>query len=273
MVRIFPDGHVLYSSIVSLVLACPHDYSFYPFDKPECSVKIASYGYTTQDMILVWKSPDAIQVSSYLSGLGLRTESTQTQYCTSRTNSGEYSCLQGILKFRRTSQENLVRIYNPTILLVMISYLAFWLRKSNQRLVVTSLTLLIFIVHATLNQSSRPSHLVTVVDLWVGVCICFSFVSLVLTVWLDHTDREDTSNRVTSDDIEKVEQKEQLTDLIEEKAPPQSEKGTLLWLKKLKELKSAPRNEKNLLVLIRIGYPFVFLAFFLVYLIFIKRSG
>lgn len=42
LLRIFPDGSILYSIRISLVLACPMDLKYYPLDKQTCDIKMAS---------------------------------------------------------------------------------------------------------------------------------------------------------------------------------------------------------------------------------------
>lgn len=42
LVRIYPDGTVLYSIRISLTLACPMDLKYYPMDSQECMIQLAS---------------------------------------------------------------------------------------------------------------------------------------------------------------------------------------------------------------------------------------
>jgi hypothetical protein len=42
LVRIYPDGNVLFSTRLTLTLGCPMDLMHYPFDKQSCPLKIAS---------------------------------------------------------------------------------------------------------------------------------------------------------------------------------------------------------------------------------------
>lgn len=267
MIRIFPDGYVLYSSIVSLVLYCPHDFSLYPFDEPGCSVKIASYGYTTRDLLLFWKEVAPVQVAKGLGAPTLAVYATKTDDCTSLTNTGEYSCIRVFLSLKRISRENLVRTYMPTTLLVIVSYLAFWLKQSNQRLLLTTITLLVFTINATLNQSNRPSQLITTLDIWVGVCVGFSFVSLLLIILLDYYDSRNenlpdsrASNRITVNDIERVSQKDQLV----EETPPQVQ---ITWLQeRLKQLRQINFTDQvNIVAFVRVAYPLSFGIFTLIY--------
>lgn len=46
LLRIHPDGSVLYSIRISLVLACPMDLKYYPLDNQMCTIKMASCEYT-----------------------------------------------------------------------------------------------------------------------------------------------------------------------------------------------------------------------------------
>ena len=45
LLRIHPDGSVLYSIRISLVLACPMDLKYYPLDNQMCTIKMASCEY------------------------------------------------------------------------------------------------------------------------------------------------------------------------------------------------------------------------------------
>ena len=42
LLRIHPNGDVLYSIRISLVLACPMDLKYYPLDKQVCQIEMAS---------------------------------------------------------------------------------------------------------------------------------------------------------------------------------------------------------------------------------------
>lgn len=42
LLRIYPNGEVLYSIRLSLVLACPMDLKYYPLDKQTCEIRMAS---------------------------------------------------------------------------------------------------------------------------------------------------------------------------------------------------------------------------------------
>jgi anionic glutamate receptor len=53
LLRIHPDGLVLYSIRISLVLACPMDLKYYPLDKQTCSMRMASCELLLFTLIIV----------------------------------------------------------------------------------------------------------------------------------------------------------------------------------------------------------------------------
>ncbi|XP_037605795.1 gamma-aminobutyric acid receptor subunit rho-2-like isoform X2 [Sebastes umbrosus] len=58
MLRVFPDGHVLYSLRVTVTAACNMDFSRFPLDSQTCTLELESYAYTDEDLMLYWKSGD-----------------------------------------------------------------------------------------------------------------------------------------------------------------------------------------------------------------------
>jgi len=59
-IRLFPDGHLLTSTRLTLDLICPMDMSLYPFDKQTCPLQLASYGGHKETIEYVWKSLDPV---------------------------------------------------------------------------------------------------------------------------------------------------------------------------------------------------------------------
>lgn len=115
-IRIFPNGSVLYSIRISLTLACPMNLKLYPLDKQTCSLRMASCkffdsilsfvfamtiemmhyffcshsdGWTTADLVFLWKEGDPVQVVKNLHLPRFTLEKFLTDYCNSKTNTGK----------------------------------------------------------------------------------------------------------------------------------------------------------------------------------------
>jgi anionic glutamate receptor len=100
LVRIFPNGHILYSSRVTLELFCPTD-----FNRAEivCPIRIASYGYTSDEIDIKWSSEDPVQITKNVVIPEYVLNGVTTSQCDSKTKTGTYSCINADFKFGHTS--------------------------------------------------------------------------------------------------------------------------------------------------------------------------
>uniref|UniRef100_S4RWU3 Gamma-aminobutyric acid receptor subunit pi n=1 Tax=Petromyzon marinus TaxID=7757 RepID=S4RWU3_PETMA len=54
LIRIFPNGTVLYALRITATVACNMDLTKYPMDKQSCTLQLESWGYNTDDMVFYW---------------------------------------------------------------------------------------------------------------------------------------------------------------------------------------------------------------------------
>jgi len=193
LIRVFPDGQVLYSARITLPLDCPMDYTNFPFDSPICSIIFASYAYNTEELVYNWKNTDPIQVSKSLNLPNFILKKFTPRDCTSKTNTGEYSCMSVDLVFERKSNAYFLQIYIPLIMLVKICYLSFWVKETSTRYTFALTTLFVSGSGILLPQTSYTKA----IDVWTGTCMAFMFTTLVIHVVMDYvnkTEQERTSN-------------------------------------------------------------------------------
>ncbi|XP_013786486.1 glutamate-gated chloride channel-like, partial [Limulus polyphemus] len=192
LLRIYPNGKVLYSIRISLVLACPMDLKYYPLDKQTCSIVMASYGYTTEDLTFEWKEGDPVQVSKNIHLPRFTLEKYLTDYCTSKTNTGEYSCLKVDLVFKRQFSYYLIQIYIPCCMLVIVSWVSFWLDQNAipARVSLGVTTLLTMATQTSgINASLPPVSYTKAIDVWTGVCLTFVFGALLEFALVNYASR------------------------------------------------------------------------------------
>ncbi|XP_039642458.1 gamma-aminobutyric acid receptor subunit rho-2a isoform X2 [Perca fluviatilis] len=131
MLRVFPDGHVLYSLRVTVTAACNMDFSRFPLDSQTCSLELESYAYTDEDLMLYWKNgdeslstDDRISLSQFL---------IQKFHTTSRlafySSTGWYNRLYINFTLRRHIFFFLLQTYFPATLMVMLSWVSFWIDR------------------------------------------------------------------------------------------------------------------------------------------------
>ncbi|XP_061660583.1 gamma-aminobutyric acid receptor subunit rho-3-like isoform X8 [Syngnathoides biaculeatus] len=56
MLRVYPDGNILYSVRVTVTSLCSMDFSSFPLDSQNCSLELESYAYNENDLMLYWKN-------------------------------------------------------------------------------------------------------------------------------------------------------------------------------------------------------------------------
>ncbi|XP_068983858.1 glutamate-gated chloride channel isoform X4 [Bombus flavifrons] len=201
-IRIFPNGFVLYSIRISLTLSCPMNLKLYPLDRQVCSLRMASYGWTTDDLVFLWKEGDPVQVVKNLHLPRFTLEKFYTDYCNSKTNTGEYSCLKVDLLFKREFSYYLIQIYIPCCMLVIVSWVSFWLDQSAvpARVSLGVTTLLTMATQTSgINASLPPVSYTKAIDIWTGVCLTFVFGALLEFALVNYASRSD----MHSDNIEK----------------------------------------------------------------------
>ncbi|KRZ56091.1 Glutamate-gated chloride channel, partial [Trichinella nativa] len=183
MIRIYPDGEMLYSVRLSLVLSCPMSLEYYPLDRQTCLIDLASYGYTTEDIKYEWKEDGPVQLKDGLKNSlpSFELQDVTTGFCTSKTNTGEYSCLRTILTLKREYSYYLITLYIPSFMLVVVSWVNFWIDKDAvpARVSLGVTTLLTMTTQASgVNAKLPPVSYTKAIDVWIGVCLAFIFGAL-----------------------------------------------------------------------------------------------
>ncbi|XP_044017404.1 glutamate-gated chloride channel isoform X8 [Aphidius gifuensis] len=287
-IRIFPNGNVLYSIRISLTLSCPMNLKLYPLDRQTCSLRMASYGWTTDDLVFVWKEGDPVQVVKNLHLPRFTLEKFLTDYCNSKTNTGEYSCLKVDLLFKREFSYYLIQIYIPCCMLVIVSWVSFWLDQSAvpARVSLGVTTLLTMATQTSgINASLPPVSYTKAIDVWTGVCLTFVFGALLEFALVNYASRSDMHRENIKKKYREIEHSSsveepdgtanfQMKPLVRHREDtmlmdkmrqceihmqPQKKNCCRSWLSKF------PTRSKRIDVISRIVFPLVFALFNLAY--------
>lgn len=194
-VRVFPNGDVLYSIRVSLTCACNMFLRLFPLDKQTCNLDVASYGWTTNDLIYKWKENNPVQLTKNLSlPGGFKLANYSNHQCDVVTATGAYSCLRVELEFGREVSFYLQTIYFPCFIIVIVSWMSFWIDyKAVPARVALGVTTLLAMstTQASINSSLPPVAYTKAIDVWSGVCVFFVFSSLLEYALVNYASRSD----------------------------------------------------------------------------------
>ncbi|XP_058119146.1 glutamate-gated chloride channel isoform X12 [Anopheles ziemanni] len=282
-IRIFPYGSVLYSIRISLTLACPMNLKLYPLDRQVCSLRMASYGWTTADLVFLWKEGDPVQVVKNLHLPRFTLEKFLTDYCNSKTNTGEYSCLKVDLLFKREFSYYLIQIYIPCCMLVIVSWVSFWLDQGAvpARVSLGVTTLLTMATQTSgINASLPPVSYTKAIDVWTGVCLTFVFGALLEFALVNYASRSDMHRENMKKKRREMEQAslDAASDLLDTDSnatfamlrqcevhmqAPKRPNCCRSWLSKFPTRQCS--RSKRIDVISRITFPLVFALFNLVY--------
>lgn len=158
------------------------------------TLSTTSDGYTTEDVVFIWKEDGPVQVTSNLHLPRFTLTKFETDYCTSKTNTGEYSCVIVNLIFKREFSYYLIQIYIPCIMLVIVSWVSFWLDPNAipARVSLGVTTLLTMATQISgINASLPPVSYTKAIDVWTGVCLTFVFGALLEFALVNYASRAD----------------------------------------------------------------------------------
>ncbi|XP_057672663.1 glycine receptor subunit alpha-2 [Diorhabda carinulata] len=178
---LYHDKTLLYMSKLTLVLSCAMKFETYPHDTQICSMMIESLSHTDHDLVFIWNMTDPLVVNPDIELPQLDISNNYTTDCTIEYSTGNFTCLAVVFNLRRRLGYHLFHTYIPSALIVVMSWISFWIKPeaipARVTLGVTSLLTL-----ATQNtqsqQSLPPVSYVKAIDVWMSSCSVFVFMSL-----------------------------------------------------------------------------------------------
>ncbi|EGT59284.1 hypothetical protein CAEBREN_10979 [Caenorhabditis brenneri] len=185
-----PDGTVAYSCRCTLTVACSLNLRYYPMDQQMCAIRVLSYAYIAKQVNVTWFDKNPVRFNEEIGLPEFQIEHVSNAYCNGSYQyaltadsfkSDDFSCLTGNLYLSRSIGYNLVQSYIPTGLIVMISWVSFWIdRRAVPARVTLSFTTLVSLT--TLGNGLRfglpQVSYAKAIDLWYGACMFFVFCAL-----------------------------------------------------------------------------------------------
>ncbi|XP_047487685.1 glycine receptor subunit beta-type 4-like [Penaeus chinensis] len=181
LVRINPNGEILYMLRLKLVFACMMELSKFPLDSQVCTMEIASFSKTMKELSLSWKSDAPIKMYKNMRMPQFEMEEIVPTTCQESFQIGNYSCLVAEFHMRRAIGFHLVQSYLPTTLIVVISWVSFWMDVDSVpgRTTLGVTTLLTVSSKSSGIQAGLPQvSYVKAIDVWMGACTAFVFSAL-----------------------------------------------------------------------------------------------
>ncbi|KAM9699936.1 gamma-aminobutyric acid receptor subunit beta-1 [Dama dama] len=182
MIRLHPDGTVLYGLRITTTAACMMDLRRYPLDEQNCTLEIESYGYTTDDIEFYWNGGEGavtgvnkIELPQF-SIVDYKMVSKKVEFTT-----GAYPRLSLSFRLKRNIGYFILQTYMPSTLITILSWVSFWINydASAARVALGITTVLTMTTISTHLRETLPKiPYVKAIDVYLMGCFVFVFLAL-----------------------------------------------------------------------------------------------
>ncbi|XP_073335622.1 gamma-aminobutyric acid receptor subunit beta-2 isoform X1 [Pagrus major] len=182
MIRLHPDGTVLYGLRITTTAACMMDLRRYPLDEQNCTLEIESYGYTTDDIEFYWRGGD--NAVTGVDKIELPQFSIVDHKLISKNvvfSTGAYPRLSLSFKLKRNIGYFILQTYMPSILITILSWVSFWINydASAARVALGITTVLTMTtINTHLRETLPKIPYVKAIDMYLMGCFVFVFMAL-----------------------------------------------------------------------------------------------
>ncbi|ESO05191.1 hypothetical protein HELRODRAFT_77867, partial [Helobdella robusta] len=184
LIRLSPDGTILYSQRLTLTLACDMILNKYPMDNQTCKIEFGSYAYTTEDLEFEWRTDaTAVEVNEAISLPEYELKDVSHVVCSQNIKStGSFPCLRAYFHLERRLKAYVLSTFLPSLLVVLLSWVSFWidLDAVPARISLGILTMLTMTTQSSGHMRGVPAVSFTkAIDVWMATCLVFVFGSFI----------------------------------------------------------------------------------------------
>ncbi|XP_061183681.1 glycine receptor subunit alpha-2-like isoform X1 [Saccostrea echinata] len=190
LLHIYQNGTVFYSIRLSMTLTCTMKLHNFPLDDQECTIFLESYAYSIENVVFHWDTKDPVILMNAEENDQQETPQfyfynpIATGSCEKTTSFGpnnEFACLQAKLFFRRNIGYYLAQIFVPSVLIVILSWISFWIHVDAipARISLGVLCVLTMTTQSSGIRNSLPRvSYIKAIDVWMSTGLVFVFAAL-----------------------------------------------------------------------------------------------
>ncbi|KAK4287110.1 hypothetical protein Pmani_039810, partial [Petrolisthes manimaculis] len=174
------DGHIGLFSRMSITLMCHFDFHDYPHDQQKCEMLIQSLSYKSDELQFVWCNHMAPPTSKLDQDIFSLPHFTLAEYKHEECNE-EYPCVRAVFVLVRHPDFHILHTYVPTVLIVTLSWMSFWIAPDATPARVTLGVTSILTMATQYSQSTKnlpPVSYIKSLDIWMITCMVYVFAAL-----------------------------------------------------------------------------------------------
>ncbi|XP_063729130.1 gamma-aminobutyric acid receptor alpha-like [Symsagittifera roscoffensis] len=188
-VQFLPNGFVELIQKVRLVTPCTPNVHLFPFDVVQCSLQMSSFGNPIQNVNYSWDSertPGGVFVdpkNNDADHLGFDILPTGHVAFNCEYGPDTFSCFTATISLKRYYSAYVLQIYVPAFLLVILSWLTFWvnIQATPARASLSVTTVLSMLTLTSRSSAENQKHVsgkVTALDVYIYVCFIFVILAM-----------------------------------------------------------------------------------------------
>ncbi|XP_070391520.1 gamma-aminobutyric acid receptor subunit beta isoform X1 [Dermacentor albipictus] len=180
--RIGSGGEVFRSIRLTVTASCPMDLRYFPMDRQACTIEIESFGYTMKDIRYRWSDGDtSVRIAKEVELPQFKVLGHVQKAKEVALTTGNYSRLVCEIRFVRSMGYYLIQMYIPAGLIVVTSWVSFWLHRnaSPARVALGVTTVLTMTTLMSSTNAALPKiSYVKSIDVYLGTCFLMVFAAL-----------------------------------------------------------------------------------------------
>ncbi|XP_064608271.1 glycine receptor subunit alpha-3-like isoform X2 [Liolophura sinensis] len=182
LMHLYRNGTIFYSVRLSMTLSCMMNLHKYPFDTQICGITAESYSYTTDYLVFSWFDHRPIEYSDSLLIPQFKKQDTTALDCTKTYGEvGNFTCIRASIVLERDIWYYVIQVYIPSTLIVILSWVSFWLDVDAipARITLGVLTVLTLTTQSSSLRNTLPKvSYIKAIDVWMALCLGFVFSAL-----------------------------------------------------------------------------------------------
>nr|AWJ68188.1 putative GABA receptor 6 [Hirudo verbana] len=180
LMRLNATGHLWYVTKISATLSCPMKLEKYPLDIQSCPMMFESFGYTMDTLYFTWLD-NPVDIEKNLEMPQFSLQGHYKKDCSQNYTAGAFPCQEIRFLLRRDVGYFLIQVYIPSMLIVILSWVSFWINvdASPARVSIGLLTVLTTTTQSSQSTATLPRvSYIKAIDVWMSVCLVFVFAAL-----------------------------------------------------------------------------------------------
>lgn len=212
-IRVGHNGRVYRSIRLTVTCSCPMDLQYFPMDRQRCKIEIESYGYNTREIDYRWeKGNESVSLDGKIELPQFKVLGFKMGQELQSLSSGDYIRLYCEIHFVRSMGYYLIQIYIPASLIVIISWVSFWLHRNatpaRVALGVTTVLTMTTLMSSTNAALPKISYIKSI-DVFLGTCFVMVFASLLEYASVGYIGKRIAMKRKRQQDLKQMQQHHQ----------------------------------------------------------------